>query len=127
MLTKLDYRMYNYRRLTTLLMMSLIHFCLFKTPFISNYNLNVLEQTDLKDSIITITVINSVLVLLETTVICLILNIIAQAMAGYRCSNSSVLSGELFYGYSISEDFCGYRLDLSNPFLYSAKCSALRE
>lgn len=127
MFTKLDYRMYNYRKLTTLLTMSLIRYYLFKSPYISDYNSELLHQTNLKESIITITVFNSVLVLLETTMLCLIFSVIAEIMHEYKNSNN-LIKYESVFNTSCKYDECYKdRLDLSNPFLYSAKCSALRE
>ena len=128
MVTKLDYRMYNYRKLTTLLTMSLLHYYFFRAPFISNYSSDALHQTNLKDSIITITGINSVLLMLETTILCLFTTLINEVMT--LCSNcyNNITFNKMAYSCNFLDfEYFNNRLDSSNPFLYSDKAKSLRE
>lgn len=127
MLTKLDYEMYNYRKLTTLLTMSLIHYYFFRAPFVSNYNSELLHQTNLKESVITITGFNTVVLMLESTIACLISYVIEKIICGFKSYNDNVFNMDKFRFNLISDVCFDNKLDLSNPFLYSNKTICLRE
>ena len=127
MLTKLDYKMYNYKKLATLLTMSLIHCYFFKTPCISNYNSDLLHQNDLKESIISIIGINVFLLMLEIIAMYLFLTLIQENVLLYNDYKSISLNEVAFCCTLCNIKYLDNRLDFSNPFLYSNKVENLRE
>ena len=128
MITKLDYRAINCKRLVNLFMLSVLHTYFFRIPLISNFSLQLLPSANFKDVLIASSGMNYILFILNVSITCYIISMIDELIhcGGFYYGNFKVEKQILLSTYIFNEyDF--NRLDLSNPFLYVDKTKALTE
>lgn len=130
MITKFNYRFFNYKKLSLLFSISFLQYLLFKIPFL-NYNINTefLSQINFKEPIASINgmcpiFINTGLIHFVITTIIEVIrkNCVLLCVTNSKLENNTVI-GNVYLKAYYSFD----RLDNSNPFLYSNKQASLRE
>lgn len=129
MITKLDYRAMNCKRLVHLFMLSFLNSLFFGTPLISNISLELLPHTNFKEALIVSSGMNYALLILNVSITCYIISMFEELIhcggfcygGDFNVENQVLLSTSNYSKYDFN------RLDLSNPFLYSDKAKALIE
>ncbi len=130
MITKFNYRFFNYRKIALLFFISFLQYIMFKVPFL-NYNINTefLSQINFKEPLTSINgmcpiFINTGLIYFVITTIVEVIRknclLLAEVNESFKSNNFAKQTQQnIYYAFD--------RLDNSNPFLYSNKQASLRE
>lgn len=130
MITKFNYRFFNYKKLSLLFFISFLQYIMFKVPFF-NYGINpeFLSQINFKEPVTNfngmcpIFINTGLIYFVITTIISVIRkNCVLLCVTNNKLENNTVIENTYLKTY-----YSFNRLDNSNPFLYSNKQASLRE